>query len=53
MKAEEKAYLVKMMFGYFPYNVVIFAKTEKGARGKAKRKFPEYDIVSVSYVFHC
>jgi hypothetical protein len=47
-----KAYLVKMMFGYFPYNVVIFAKTEKGARGKAKRKFPEYDILSVNFIQH-
>jgi len=47
-----KAYLIKMMFGYFPYNVVIFAKTEKVAKGKAKRKFPDYEIVSVSFIQH-
>lgn len=47
------AFLVKMMLDYAPYDVVVFAKTDKGAISKAKRKFPAYEIISASFIRHC
>lgn len=47
------AYLVLMRWDYAPYRVVVFAKTERGALGKAKRKFTDYEILSAEYVRHC
>ncbi len=47
------AFLVKMMWDYAPYDIVVFAKTDKGAIGKAKRKFPSYELISASFIRHC
>jgi len=41
------------MFDYAPYDIVVFAKTDKGAIGKAKRKFPSYELISASFIRHC
>ena len=47
------AFLVKMMLDYAPYDIVVFAKTDKGGISKAKRKFPAYEIISASFIRHC
>lgn len=47
------AFLVKMRLGYAPYDIVVFARTDKGAIGKAKRKFPDYEILSANFIRHC
>lgn len=47
------AFLVKMMLDYAPYDIVVFAKTDKGAINKANRKFPSYEIISASFIRHC
>lgn len=47
------AFLVKMRWDYAPYDIVVFAKTDKGAMGKAKRKFPAYEILSANFIRHC
>ena len=47
------AFLVKMRWDYAPYDIVVFAKTDKGAIGKAKRKFPNYEILSAIFIRHC
>lgn len=46
------AFLVKMIWDYAPYDIVVFAKTDKGAIGKAKRKFPAYEILSANFIRH-
>lgn len=46
------AFLVKMRWDYAPYDVVVFAKSQKGAIGKAKRKFPAYEVVSAHLIRH-
>ena len=47
------AFLVKMMLDYAHYDVVVFAKTDKGAINKAKRKFPSYEILYANFIRHC
>jgi hypothetical protein len=47
------AYLVLIRWDYAPYRVVVFAKTKQGALGKAKRKFPSYEILSAEHIRHC
>jgi hypothetical protein len=47
---KDKAFLVKMRGNYAPYDIVVFAKTDKGARGKAKRIFPQYEILYVYFI---
>jgi hypothetical protein len=46
------AFLVKMRRDYAPYDIIVFAKTDKGAMGKAKRKFPAYKILSADFIRH-
>jgi hypothetical protein len=47
------AYLVLMVWDYAPYRVVVFAKNEKGALEKTKRKFPNYEILGAERIMHC
>lgn len=47
------AFLVKMRWDYAPYDIVVFAKTDKKAIGKAKRKFTAYEILSANFIRHC
>ncbi len=47
------AFLVKMMLDYAPYDIVVFAKTAKGAIGKAKRRFPSYEVLSANFIRYC
>lgn len=46
------AFLVKMRLDYAPYDVVVFANTEKGAISKSKKKFPDYEILSANFIRH-
>ena len=46
------AFLVKMLWDFAPYDIVVFAKTDKGAIGKAKRNFPNCEILSTSFIRH-
>jgi hypothetical protein len=34
-----KAFLVKVLWDGCPFDLVVFAKTERGAKGKIKRKY--------------
>lgn len=47
------AFFVKMRLDYAPYDIIVFAKTDKGAIGKAKRKFPAYEILSANFIRYC
>ena len=47
------AFLVKMRLDYAPYDIVVFAKTAKGAIGKAKRRFPSYEVLSANFIRYC